>query len=440
MDLDFLVEGVTEREIIPVVGNDLSLVKDEENNPVPLYNYIAKNVAAELKIPYNSQSIHELALTVNGIKSQHVYEKVKSIYKKIKKQNRIINDPLKILSKILDFDFYISTAIDDLLEDALKVERTLSDEDIGVINYSLKTKNEVPKNTKVVILKIMGALSPIKNSAIDDEKMLENLISITNWINEVCAAGNSISDFFSGTKGFLFIGCDYPDWLMRFLIRILTNKRLIEIDRFYNDHIVSNYSDGSSKLKNFLVHCRKDFVEVSENGNENVVRFVEEFYGNWAERKTFENNLKYKGKVFLSYNKMNKPVIIDIKNSFKNERIDVWFDEDNLHSGLHEEEIPKIIDKCPVFIPFISDDILKKPECYAQRVEWRTIENIFNYKHGILHQRLEIFPCIIDDVKIDDERIPKLFRSYKIYIYSKEKDKLINRIRSVLKQVGDGDE
>ena len=121
-----LMDSIIDGDVVPVIGNDLSLLKGKDDKPTPLYEYIASQVVQEHKVPYNNQSIHELALTNQEIKIPNIHTKIRTLYKKIKRENNFYTEPLEKLARITDFKFYISTSIDDILEETIKEKENLT--------------------------------------------------------------------------------------------------------------------------------------------------------------------------------------------------------------------------------------------------------------------------------------------------------------------------
>jgi len=407
-------------DVIPVIGNDLSLLENEEGRTVSLNRYIVEKLIEIEEIPPGNKSIGEIVLGFPGVKST-----IKSIYEQISGK-KFYTRPLEKLAAITDFDFYVSTSFDDLLEKALRKTRNLSGNELNIINYSLQAKSPGKVDAKVNIFNLLGSRYDFDLTAIDEETMLEYFFTISWRDNEL----HPQAEYFLrkvNDKNFLFIGCDFPDWLMRFVVRILTNRRIKE--KAFSDYIVCDTNKEFGKLKNFLAYCEKDFVVIEDGEPSNPEAFVDLLYEKWAEKKVTPS----KGSVFLSYYNKDQEDAGILKKALESENIDVWFDKDDLPAGDVNERIWKAIDKCDIFIPIISGQCLEagEGESYAKDFEWKWAGKIYEYKRKS-NQKFVILPCSVGDVDRKDERIPGFMRASTIFDLKGNMDRIIKEIKRLM--------
>lgn len=432
MDWENLLDSLISGEIVPVIGNDLSLVKENKEDFISLYEYFAKETSRHYKIPNNNLNIHELALYQRKYNIENFSTKVKGIYNKLKDEKKFFTEPLMKLAKITDFKYYISTAIDDLLVDAIRNERHLTEGELNVINYSLVKKAIKHVKHTVTIFRLMGSMNDLTNYAIDEEKMLEHIFSISSreyhdhpQIKELI---DKIKD-----KIFLFIGCDFPDWFMRFLMRILTNRRLNNIG--FKDYVINKSSKHPEKLMDFLAYCGKDFVVINNGDSHNAIAFIDQLYLQWIDKIEKSQKARFEGTVFISYYNKDLEKAIYLKEQLEAEGIKIWLDKNDLEAGKHKDNIEKVImNKCDIFVPIISNWILDKPKCYARKVEWKAAEQRYDVdKHR--GKRFIVIPCITDLTVSIDTRMPDFFKTLTIYDLKTEEKRLINEIKRNLKPI-----
>ena len=239
MNWDALIDRLTAGNIIPVIGDDLILVKNKDDKSVPLQKYIAEELTRRLGIPYTGQRIGELD---TAYPDGNIMTRTKSIYNQID-ENLFYTESLEKLAAITDFKFYISTTLDDRLEKALCKTRNLKKDDLKIIDYSLQQSYEPPADKEdgstVTIFNLLGSFKNTTESAFTEEEILEHFFSLSNQQNR-----HPLADYFMKrvkSKIFLFIGLDFPDWFMRFIIRILSNERYKL--RILRDYIVSDGTD-----------------------------------------------------------------------------------------------------------------------------------------------------------------------------------------------------
>jgi hypothetical protein len=424
MNWKLFIYNLTAGNVIPVIGNNLSLLKGENGTPVPLYDFIAgRLMEIEDDIPYTRQSIGEIVLA-----HPEIAPTIKSIYKQISEES-FYTGPLEKLAEITDFNFFISTTVDDLLVKAIRKVRHYDDSEINVINYSLQGKSPTNVEPKVTVFNLLGTLDDLKHSAIDEEEMLEYFFSIA-W--RECDNHPQAEYFIRHVrdKTLLFIGCDFPDWLMRFVIRILSNRRIK--DETFKDHIVISTKKESGKLKNFLAQCEKDVVIINEEQANNAEIFIHLLYNKWRDKKKEDKCTQYEGTVFLSYYHKDEKDAEALKNALETERINVWFDKEDLRAGEHEDRIWEAIDKCKIFIPVISGKCLDAAESYAREYEWAKANLIYNYKKKS-DQPLAVIPCSIGEVDRKDERIPGFMRDSTIFDLKTGQDRIVDEVKNLLK-------
>lgn len=428
MNWESFIDNLTNGEIIPVIGNDLSLVKDKDDKPVPLKQYIAGELTRRLNIPYTGQRISELTA---DYPNANIMLTTHSIYNKID-EDRFYTEPLEKLAEITNFSFYISTALDDRLEKALRKTRNLKKNELAVINYSLQQVSDTPvdenETPAVTVFNLLGSFETITESAFTEEEILEHFFSLSSKQNR-----HPLADYFMKqvkNKILLFIGCDFPDWFMRFIIRILTNQRYKF--RVFSDYIISDENDKSQDLNKFLAHFNKNIINIGKEGGGNVMGFINELHEKWSE--SLQNqSVRYEGSVFLSYNHPDQAKVKTLKQLLRAKGIrNAWFDIEDLASGEHQVLIEEEIKKCKVFIPLISNNSLTNNQSYTWKVEWAGIEGRLMADKYYGKMSFQIIPIVLDNTARNDERIPRYMRDFSIWDLDKNKDRIIEEIIKVL--------
>jgi len=424
MDWNPLINNLRGEQIVPVIGYDLSLVKDEKDKLVPLNRYIARKLTGQLKIRYEGQTVGELALKH---RSANIPLSVKTIYNEIDEE-RFYTEPLEKLAQIGDFKFYISTTLDDRLAEALREVR--SPGQLKVIDYSLgqmsddSTYSDEEEEAPVTVFNLLGSFENVTASAINDEEMLEYIFTLSGKQSR-----HQLAQYFLRRvkdKSLLFIGCDFEDWFMRFIIRILTNRRYE--DQKLNDYLVPGEVNYCPELHQFLKPFGTNIFLLDKSVKRNVQMFVDQLHERWME---WEKNRpkRYDGRVFLSYNNPDREKVEKVKKLLVAKGIQsVWLDVDNLASGKHRELIEKEIWNCNVFIPMISDNALTNSESYMWAVEGKTIKDRLKVAKYNPAMSFNVIPIILDKTKRGDERIPQFIRDFSMWELDKKKDRIIEEI------------
>jgi len=428
-----LIENLTAGKIIPVIGNDLIRVKDKNGTLIPLYRHITRELTRTLKIQYTGQSIAELAL---AYPNENVIQTAESIFKKMSAESFNL-ELLEKLTRIRDFNFFISTTHDGLLAKALRTSRNLEPHKVEVIDYSLQNKpkpaHKKGNEPQVTVFNVLGSFENVDEAACDDEKMLEHFFSLSNKNHP----NRNLADYFmkqmEQIKGkiLLFIGCDFPDWFMRFIIRIITNNRYSDLRS--SDYIVWDKVDKATDVYKFLTRYKKNIYTPEDCTQGNVQRFIDELYERWIE--AYENfPIRYEGTVFLSYNIPDLELARQLKKLLLAEGIrSVWFDKDDLGAGKHKDLIKEEITKCKVFIPLLSNHSLSAADnSYVKEVEWASIEGRIKYNEQNEGRSFQLIPIVVDNTDRKDNRIPKFMRDFTMWDFQKNREHIIEGVRKEL--------
>ena len=122
---DDLLSFIEERRVVPIVGPELLMVATERG-PRLLYEWAAERLAARLNVntaqlpqPYTLNDVVCVFLAARG-RREEAYVRLRGIIK-----DATFEPPaaLRHLAAITDFDLFVSTTADSLLETAINLER-----------------------------------------------------------------------------------------------------------------------------------------------------------------------------------------------------------------------------------------------------------------------------------------------------------------------------
>ncbi len=430
IDWESFIAILIDGKVVPVIGNDLIQVKDEDGKLVPLCSYFAREVTRRLKIPYLGQSLGELAL---DHPKENIMMTTEAIFHKMD-EDMFNFDPLVKLAEITDFRFFVSTTLDGLLVKALCKARSLKKNQVEVINYSLRYLAKPPKEEEeepqVTVFNLFGSFEEgnILKPAFNEEEMLEHIFTLSRNDESHPLANYFITCLVD--KLLLFIGCDFPDWFMRFIIRIVTNERYK--DRGLGDYIVWSEINKFPKLNTFLGQFNKNIFKTEKCHEGNLKIFIDELYDKWTDVLK-EQPIKYKETVFLSYNNPDQKWARILKNQLRAKGVrNVWFDIDDLDIGRHQENIENEIRKCDIFIPLISNNSLTNTRSYTRTVEWKCIEGRLSADKYYRQSTFKLVPIIIDETERSDERIPGFMREFAIWNLQQGQESIFEVITGAL--------
>lgn len=329
------------------------------------------------------------------------------VIKKLKAIVREINFDFPLLTELLnikDLNYFVNTAVyNNLLETQLS---KLRKQPVTSINFSIKEPfpdaADLDSLKLPFVFNVFGSLLNTTNPALTEDDMLE----YTGYFKEKISASVNILNALKN-KNLLFIGCAFPNWMVRFMLRLLSNEPMYEWGKNRSIFIVNDNTELRASQFAFL----KNYRVVTYEGNTEA--FMNEFSARWKKRKP--NTPKIKS-IFLSYTVKDRPAVEALKKAIESiDNVKCWYDDHEITPGDEFATMIALnIKSADLFIPLISANSLNHKDGYVQR-EWITAdnENIFRKKiQGITDKYL--MPVLIDDSNPYDSNVPDCFSSLSI--------------------------
>lgn len=414
---DELLELIKLRQVVPVVGRDLLTVETTGGREL-YHRLLAQKLAAELNLQETSlDGDYQLNEVAMAYLHQNRKSRRQRIYTRLKKV--LDETPVEIpalllkLAEITDFDLFISSSFDDLLARALNQVRHGGESATHTLRYSLNAQHQdlsesFGKDRAASVFQVFGAASPLPDYAVTDEDMLEFL----HWLQDSEHRPKRLFDKLYD-RNLLLIGCGFPNWLARFFIRTLSQKRLAieEQSRFVVDREVKT----DSRLMLFLSDLH---MEIYPEGD--PAEFVIELNRRWCERNPGSVPAPAASSpvsempepmqadpVFLSYSRDDLTEVWKLHDALEQAGIDVWFDVNQLGGGdAWKGQIEDNIRNCSLFLPIISRNAVESDEGYY----WSEWHSGIERAKRIAEDAPFIIPIIIDDTPPESPRTPSYFR------------------------------
>jgi hypothetical protein len=417
---DDLLNFIEERRVIPIIGPELLQV-DTDNGARPLYEWVAEKLAVKLGVdtsqlprPYTLNDVVCWFLSSRG-RREEAYTRLRSIFRDA---NFSPPPALRQLAQISDFDLFVTTTFDPLLEQAINSERFGGAQSTEVIAYApnrvtdLTTERE--KFTRPVIYHLLGRLSASPTYVISDEDTLEFICALQ-------------SEHLTPEKLFhelehnhlLFIGSNFTNWLARLFLRMAKRRRLSD-PRDVGEVLADNHSVGDTRLMNFLQQ-----VSVRTRVYSGAGKFVDELHRRWTARRKPADVIALDlpqrfmpperdmpdNAIFISYAREDLAAVQRLKAGLDAAGVRTWFDLDRLEGGDdYDRKIQRNIARCSYFIPVVSATTEHRLEGYFRR-EWSyAIDRSRNIAEGALF----IVPVSIDDTDPIAAHVPDKFKALHI--------------------------
>ena len=412
---DNLLSFIEERRVIPIVGPELLLVETDRGARL-LYDWLAEKLAAKLAVdvsllpqPYTLNDVVCWFLSSRG-RREEAYVRLRGIMK-----DAAFEPPLalKRLAAITDFDVYVSTTFDPLLEAALNTVRFAGAPSTEVLSYAPNRVADLPverdRLTHPVVYHLFGKLSASPTYVISDEDLLEFICALQN---EHLAPEKLFHEL--EHNHLLFIGSNFSNWLARLFLRMAKRQRLSD-PRDVGEVLADGHSGCDERLVAFLQQ-----VSVRTRIYMGADRFVEELHERWQARQKHPVLLAPatrflpparempENAVFISYAREDLTAVREIKAGLESMGITTWFDMDRLEAGDdYDRKIRLNIARCSYFIPVISAAAQRRTEAYFRR-EWSyAIDRLRNMADGALF----VLPVTIDGTTAAEAIVPDRFRA-----------------------------
>jgi hypothetical protein len=422
---DDLLTFIEDKRVIPIIGPELLEVQTDTGSR-PLYEWLAEKLAAKLNVDTTrlpaSYTLNDVVcwfLSIRG-RREEAYVRLRSILREA-----LFEPPraLKRLAAITDFNLYVTTTFDSMLEEALNDERfggapggTATD----VIAYAPNRVVDLPAEREAlarpVVYHLFGKVAASPTYVISDEDTLEFICALQ-------------SDHLAPEKLFhelehnhlLFIGSSFSNWLARLFLRMAKRHRLSD-PRDVGEILADSHSGKDERLMNFLQQ-----VSVRTRVYSGAEKFVDELYERWMARQqkyrrntssTALANLPQRflpparempeNAVFISYAREDLGAVQRIKAGLEAAGVTTWFDMDRLEAGDdYDRKIQRNIARCSYFIAVVSSSTQDRHEAYFRR-EWSyAIDRSRNMADGALF----ILPVTIDATTAGNALVPEKFRS-----------------------------
>jgi hypothetical protein len=414
---DDLLSFIEERRVIPIVGPELLLVSTDRG-PRLLLDWVAEKLAGRLNVnisqlpqPYTLNDVVCWFLSARG-RREEAYVRMRSI---IKEANFEPPAALRKLAAITDFDLFVSTTFDPLLENAINMERFNGAPSTDVLSYAPNRVADLPSErerlTRPVVYHLFGKVSASPTYVISDEDLLEYICALQS---EHLAPEKLFHEL--EHNHLLFIGSNFTNWLARLFLRMAKRQRLSD-PRDVGEVLADDHSGQDDRLMAFLQQ-----VSVRTRIYMGAERFVEELHDRWQARRKpaaaaaapalarFAPPAREMpdNAVFISYAREDLAAVQQIKAGLEAAGITTWFDIDRLEVGDdYDRKIQRNIARCSYFIPVVSAATQRRLEGYFRR-EWSyAIDRMRNMADGALF----VLPVSIDTTTAAEALVPDKFKA-----------------------------
>ncbi|WIT12560.1 toll/interleukin-1 receptor domain-containing protein [Paucibacter sediminis] len=379
-----LLRQVREGLVVPVVGSEL--LRDEAGHN--LLSLAAQRLlqgyglqAAEpelapfLALPRAVAQVHLMCQTDLQDLYAEAHDALEAVLSEHQYQAPVA---LQQLAEISDFKLWVSATPDDLLARCLRQRGALTE----VVHAPKLPTNEwqdLPPDWSsrggAHLLYLFGRARAAPLFAAHEEDVLE-------YAHNILTRGSQVPTAFLGAlqeRSLLLLGCSFPDWLGRFLLRVTNKSRLSEKTK--REWLVDRPDAEQGGLTHFLRAYSRDtelFSDLEPSA------FVAELHRRWKLEQAAPKPASLPNPAepppaavfFVSYSRGSdqaaaQALVQTLRDLGASGPADVWFDISTLEPGDNfAQRIFDGIAGCRYFVPLISRGAEARDEAFVFR-EWR---------------------------------------------------------------------
>jgi class 3 adenylate cyclase len=276
---DDLLDYIEDRRVIPIVGPEL-LEVDTDTGPRLLYDWLAERLAGKLGV---DTSLLPAPFTLNDVvcwflasrgRREEAYTRLRGV---LRDANFAPPRALGKLAQITDFDLFVSTTFDPLLEQAINAERFGGAASTEVLAYAPNRVTDLPAErerlSRPVVYHLLGRVSASPTYVISDEDLLEFICGLQS---EHLAPEKLFHEL--EHNHLLLIGGNFTNWLARLFLRMAKRHRLSD-PRDVGEVLADGHSSVDRRLMSFLQQ-----VSVRTRVYAGAAQFVDELHRRWSAR------------------------------------------------------------------------------------------------------------------------------------------------------------
>ena len=370
-----LIDAVMDGKVIPVIGPDLLIDDEEENedNADNLHQQIINLLANAYGVQSNPKTFSQLVydkdfLYETNSDKEAIYMLINQILTEAIKEDQL--HPNSVLQKLLllrKFPFVITTSFTPLVEMAMRAAwpekevrvlqfRNDPDFDKAVGKGDIESELDMEQPT---VYYMFGKHCDEKRYVVTDLDMMD---FCRKWI----AGGSNVPRVLTEvmkTRYLLVLGNNYSDWLFRFIwYSMRPTTDIMRSSLMVHDNFDPTLRDFLDRLQTFI-----------EKDPQYVVTEIERRVTERLEQQKKDNTgHQYDTDVFLSYSRRDKDVVEKVYQALSNAGLRVWYDNNDIPGGADwKQTFLKGVRNTRLFIPVLSNSVAKEyMEPHEYRDEW----------------------------------------------------------------------
>lgn len=413
-----LISAISNKEVVPIIGKELFKVNGE-----PLQTYINKQVCKNLFVEYqDGMTVDQIVDVVNAEEGDGKRKFCNELSKIFSKIDIPIPESIKRLIDINRFPMLLTTSYTPILEKYLSKDKMINWKSYA---YDTTAKADIPSTALAnnVLYYIFGKIG-VEGTFVVDE---DDLLSFLHFWHDENTRPKELCKYLSN-KYLLVIGCDYPDWLFRFLWYSMNNN-FNEKSLKKGQLVISNKKVMEDiELQSFLRRIKAYYDNDIDEFIIELCKRCKEIEPSTIQDASSDSHPVQKVDFFISYAHEDYEIADKIASMLRDLGASVWFDKKKLKAGdQFPDEIKENIEECKRFMPILSNNTTQETRRFFRK-EWKIAKDEAELRLGIPY----ITPVSIDNVNIKHHLIPTEFSNVHVLKYQ---DGIEEELRDLIREI-----
>lgn len=365
-----LEQSIEDGNVIPIIGPAALEVEFEDEQAsgrtVPFYRLVTEDLLKTFQVERRPELLNGTWILHKAVTAILASKSGSGIEQRIRREvSRLVShysakvkpaESLRRLAGIGQFSLFVSLTPDNLLARAMRESRAARQ--VHVSTFSPRDASESIADLSVLrqgesgVFHLLGSCETTASGfAIHEEDALENLFRLQS--DAARRFSNVLAELRRRDK--LFIGCDFPDWLGRTMLRLVNDNRLFA--KHTQDFLCPSADDPG--LSAFLTHYSPNTLTFAGSPGEFIRQLADKLTpvppvpsGPRASSPV----IRLGPTVFVSYASENADAARCIADALLELGFsDVWLDKKKLIGGDDwSDRIEEAIAKCDFFMPVLS--------------------------------------------------------------------------------------
>lgn len=399
-----LLRDIHAGQVLPVIGPELVTIPLADGRQVPLYRYLAGELAGRLEIALPSDAAPTLnavacARLLSGKKSITLYDELRKLVDGLKSPP---SQALLDLASIKDFGLYISSTFDPLLSQALMQMRPgFLPERSSNFFHPYKPCDLPQPIPKPFLYHILGTHNTYPDFVVWEEDYIEYMCGLLLSRDNLKVLFEQLRD-----RALLLIGSPFNNWIVQFFLRVAKAKRFSKPRDDERHDYVAEEPSGISPPTIFFYEKQVGSTRIIPG---DPGAFARELARQWRERYAATQGNIFpcmgddmpRGAVFISYSRDDLAAATELARGLMAAQVPVWMDKGRLSAGENFERSLEhaVKNDASYFISLISKATESNPDRYVHTERaWAAQRHVDGYVYYI--------PVLLEDLpKVEREPV-----------------------------------